>query len=270
MLIGNLLLLKNDYFSSLQASSLQYWDGAFSYFVYIYVCYDKSKKLTMKILIVEDEPKLLALLKEGLENEGYEIDVAYDGQIGLKLAGNNFYDVIILDVIIPYINGFELCKLIRAKNIQVPILMLTALSSLEDKLSGFDAGADDYLPKPFEFKELLARIKVLLKRTTGIIQNSNTITIADLELDIDKKMAKRGDKMIELTSKEFFLLEYLMKNKGRVLSRLDIAEKVWDLDFDTTTNIIDVYINILRKKIDRDFEQKLIQTRKGLGYCIDL
>ena len=224
----------------------------------------------MRILIIEDDKRIAASLSKGLKVEGFAVDLAYDGMTGEELAKINLYDVIILDVIIPYINGFELCKLIRAKNIQVPILMLTALSSLEDKLSGFDAGADDYLPKPFEFKELLARIKVLLKRTTGIIQNSNTITIADLELDIDKKMAKRGDKMIELTSKEFFLLEYLMKNKGRVLSRLDIAEKVWDLDFDTTTNIIDVYINILRKKIDRDFEQKLIQTRKGLGYCIDL
>ena len=224
----------------------------------------------MKILIVEDEPKLMSILKEGLETEGYEIDIAYDGQIGGKMAVKNYYDVIILDLIIPYVNGLELCKLIRNSNSNVPILMLTALASIEDKIAGFDAGADDYLAKPFEFKELLARVKALLKRSTGVIQNSNTIKLGDLELDLDKKSAKRGEKIIDLTSKEFFLLEYLMKNKGKVLSRVDIAENVWDIDFDTTTNIIDVYINILRKKIDKDFEPKLIQTRKGLGYFIDL
>jgi two-component system copper resistance phosphate regulon response regulator CusR len=147
--------------------------------------------------------------------------------------------------------------------------MLTALGTTEDKVTGFNAGADDYLVKPFEFQELLARIKSLTKRTSGIIQTSNLIKVADLVLDIDKKVAIRGDNKIELTAKEFALLEYLIKNKGRVVSRADIAEKVWDITFDTGTNIVDVYINILRKKIDKDFEKKLIHTRIGLGYSLD-
>jgi two-component system, OmpR family, copper resistance phosphate regulon response regulator CusR len=236
--------------------------GVLHIFVFKIVC-------PMKILIIEDEPKLVSILREGLENDGFETEVAYDGQIGERLAVKNFYDLIILDVILPYINGLELCKSIRKSNISVPILMLTALASTDDKVAGFDAGADDYLAKPFEFKELLARVRALLKRATGIIQHSNSIKIADLELDLDKKTALRGGYSIDLTSKEFFLLEYLMRNKGRVLSRVDIAEKVWDIDFDANTNIIDVYINILRKKIDKDFETKLIHTRKGLGYYID-
>lgn len=223
----------------------------------------------MKILVIEDEPKLVSILKEGLENDSFEVDIAFDGQIGEKLALRNSYDLIILDIIIPYKNGIELCRTIRSSNNSVPIIMLTALSSIEDKLTGFDAGADDYLAKPFELKELMARVKALVKRSSGIIQSSNSIKMGDLELDLDKKIAKRDNRIIELSSKEFHLLEYLMRNKGRVLSRTDIAEKVWDLDFDTNTNIIEVYINILRKKIDKDFDKKLIQTRKGLGYFID-
>ncbi len=223
----------------------------------------------MKLLIVEDEPKVVDFLKKGLEEQGYEIEVAYDGQMGEKLALRNKYDVILIDVVLPFINGYELCKRIRERKQQTPILMLTALGTTEDKVTGFDAGADDYLVKPFEFKELLARIKSLTKRTSGIIQTSNLIKVADLELDIDKKAALRGNKKIELTAKEFALLEFLMRNKGRVVSRTDIAEKVWDITFDTGTNIVDVYINILRKKIDKDFDKKLIHTRIGLGYSLD-
>jgi two-component system copper resistance phosphate regulon response regulator CusR len=223
----------------------------------------------MKLLIVEDEPKVVEFLKKGLEEQGYEIDVAYDGQMGEKLALRNTYDVIIIDIVLPFINGYELCRHIRESKQQIPILMLTALGTTEDKITGFDAGADDYLVKPFEFQELLARIKSLTKRTSGIIQTSNLIKVADLILDIDKKVAIRGDKKIELTAKEFALLEYLIRNKGRVVSRADIAEKVWDITFDTGTNIVDVYINILRKKIDKDFEKKLIHTRIGLGYSLD-
>jgi two-component system copper resistance phosphate regulon response regulator CusR len=226
-------------------------------------------KNTMKLLIVEDEPKVVDFLKKGLEEQGYEIEVAYDGQMGEKLALRNTYDVIIIDVVLPFINGYELCRRIRESKQQIPILMLTALGTTEDKVTGFDAGADDYLVKPFEFQELLARIKSLTKRTSGIIQTSNLIKVADLILDIDKKVAIRGDKKIELTAKEFALLEYLIKNKGRVVSRADIAEKVWDITFDTGTNIVDVYINIIRKKIDKDFEKKLIHTRIGLGYSLD-
>ncbi len=224
---------------------------------------------SVKILVIEDEPKVVAFLKKGLEEQGYDIEVAYDGLLGEKLASKNCFDLIILDVIIPHINGIDLCKKLRDKNIQTPILMLTALGTTDDKVEGFDAGADDYLVKPFEFKELLARIKALTKRSSGIIQNSNTLKLAGLELDLNKKVAKRDGKVIELTAKEFSLLEYFMKNKGKVVSRADISEKVWNIDFDTGTNVVDVYVNILRKKIDKDFSSKLIHTRIGMGYIFD-
>jgi two-component system copper resistance phosphate regulon response regulator CusR len=223
----------------------------------------------MKILLVEDEPKVVKFIKKGLEEHGYETEVAYDGQMGERLALKGNYDLIILDIILPHLNGYELCKRIREQSVQVPVLMLTALGTTDDKISGFDVGADDYLVKPFEFAELLARIKALAKRSTGLLQTSNLIKIADLELDLDKKSAKRGDKNIELTAKEFALLKFLMKNKGKVISRAEIAEKVWDITFDTGTNVVDVYINILRKKIDKDFEHKLIHTRIGLGYSMN-
>lgn len=223
----------------------------------------------MKILLVEDEPKLVDFLKKGLEEQDYNMDIAYDGQMGERLALKGSYDVILLDVVLPYINGYELCKRIREKNQRVPIIMLTALGTTNDKITGFDAGADDYLVKPFEFKELLARIKALTKRSSGIIQTQNTIKISDLELNQDKKVALRAGKLIELTAKEFGLLEFLMKNKGRVVSRPEIAEKIWDIKFDTGTNVVDVYINILRKKIDKDSEHKLIHTKIGLGYFLD-
>jgi two-component system copper resistance phosphate regulon response regulator CusR len=220
----------------------------------------------MKLLIVEDEPKVGQFLQKGLQESGFEADLVYDGEMGKKYALRNTYDAIILDVIVPMINGIELCKQIREEKPNVPILMLTALGTTEDKITGFDAGADDYLLKPFEFVELLARIKALVKRGTNTIETSNKLKIADLELDLNKKVAERGGKTIELTSKEFNLLEYFMRNKGRVLSRSQINEKVWELDFDTGTNVIDVYVNILRKKIDKDFDKKLIQTKVGMGY----
>ncbi len=223
----------------------------------------------MKLLIVEDEPKLVSLLKEGFEMEGFEVDFAYDGQIAEMKINRNSYDIIILDIIIPYINGLELCAKIRERDSNVPVIMLTAMSTTDDKLAGFDAGADDYLGKPFEFKELLARVNVLIKRTSGMVRRTNNLKISDLELDLDRKVAIRSGKTIELTSKEYQLLEYLMRNKGKVLSRVDIAEKVWEVDFDTNTNVIDVYITILRKKIDRDFDPKLIHTKIGLGYYLD-
>lgn len=223
----------------------------------------------MKILVVEDEVNVAGFLKKGLEEQDYSVDLAYDGQIGEKLALRNEYDLLLLDVILPIINGYELCKRIREAKPQVPILMLTALGATDDKVSGFDSGADDYLVKPFEFAELLARIRALIKRSKGLVQTSTIIKVADLELNLDKKTAKRGNNDIELTAKEFALLEFLMKNKGRVVSRTDIAEKVWDITFDTGTNIVDVYINILRKKLDKDFEKKLIHTRIGLGYSFN-
>ena len=223
----------------------------------------------MKILLIEDEPQVVEFLKKGLTEKGYEIEVAYDGNMGERLASKENIGLIILDVILPNINGYELCKKIREKGIQVPVLMLTALGTTDDKITGFDSGADDYLVKPFEFDELLARIKALTKRSSGIFQTSKVIKIADLSLDFNKKSATRSDKNIDLTGKEFELLKFLMKNKGRVLSRVELAEEVWDITFDTGTNVVDVYISILRKKIDRDFDQKLIHTKVGLGYYID-
>jgi two-component system copper resistance phosphate regulon response regulator CusR len=222
-----------------------------------------------KILVVEDEPKVASFLKQGLQEQGFDVDIAYDGYTGKKMASENQYLVIILDIIIPFINGIELCRQIRENQKQVPILMLTALGTVEDKLNGFDAGADDYLVKPFEFKELVARIRALSKRTNAINIASSVIRAFDLELDLDKKQAKRGNKTIELTAKEYALLEFFMRNKGRVLSRAEISQKVWDIHFDTGTNVVDVYVNILRKKIDRDFDNKLIHTRFGLGYIFN-
>lgn len=222
----------------------------------------------MKVLIVEDEPKLAAFVKKGLEEQAWEVDVAFDGQMGSSLALSNSYDVIVLDVNLPKINGFELANLLRRENLRTPILMLTALGTLNDKISGFDAGADDYLVKPFEFQELIIRLRALQKRNSESGPTSNVLKIADLELDLNERIARRGGHRIELTAKEFGLLEYFIRNKGRVVSRVDIAEKVWDIHFDTGTNTIDVYVNFLRKKIDKEFEHKLIHTVVGMGYIM--
>ena len=221
----------------------------------------------MNILVVEDEPKVVMFLKQGLEEHHNEVDFAYDGMIGRKMAFKNSYDIIILDINLPYMNGLELCREIRTHS-NVPILMLTALGEMDDKLQGFDSGADDYLVKPFEFRELMARIKSLTKRATGIVQTSHTLKVADLELNLDKRSVTRGGKSIELTAKEFALLEYFIRNRGRVVSRSEIAENVWDINFETGTNTIDVYVNFLRKKIDKDHEVKLIHTQIGAGYIL--
>ena len=220
----------------------------------------------MKILLVEDEPKLAQTIKKGIEENGFDVDIAFDGMTGKSLALQNKYDLLIFDVIVPHINGIELCKIIRQSKPKVPILLLTALGTTDDKLNGFDSGADDYLVKPFEFKELIARIKSLIRRNTSLEEPNQVIKVANLELNLTEKIAIRDGKKIELTARE--LLEYLMKNRGRVLSRLDVSENVWDINFDTGTNVIDVYINILRKKIDKEFEPKLIHTRVGMGYVL--
>jgi two-component system, OmpR family, copper resistance phosphate regulon response regulator CusR len=222
-----------------------------------------------KILIVEDEPKIADTLKFGLTENGYYVEVAYDGNIGYRLFQSHTYNLVLLDINVPGINGYELSKLIRAKNQHIPIIMLTALSSLNDKVEGYDSGADDYLVKPFEFKELLLKIRVVLKRTME--QNvavGTVLNAADLEMNLDSKEVRRGDTVINLTAKEFQLLEYLMQNKNRVVSRADLAINVWDIDFDTNTNVIDVYINYLRNKVDKPFEKKLIQTHVGMGYIL--
>ncbi len=220
----------------------------------------------MKIIIIEDEPRVASFIKEGLEEKGYQTEVAYDGLSGEKSALEPGNDLVILDLIIPGKSGIEVCKSIKSGNPDLPVLMLTALGTTADKVTGFDAGADDYLVKPFDFPELLARIKSLLKRKTAASPQSESLKVADLELDLRRMVAIRGGRVIELTAKEFALLEYFMRNKGRVLSRVDISEKVWEITYNTGTNVVEVYVNILRKKIDRDFEPKLIHTRIGLGY----
>jgi len=222
-----------------------------------------------KILIVEDEKKIADTLKFGLTENGYYVEVAYDGNIGYRLFQSHNFNLVLLDINVPNINGYELSKLIRARNQHIPIIMLTALSSINDKIEGYDSGADDYLVKPFEFKELLLKIRVLLKRTMD--QNivvGTVLKAADLEMNLDSKEVKRGNTVINLTAKEFQLLQYLMQNKNRVVSRADLAINVWDIDFDTNTNVIDVYINYLRNKVDKPFEKKLIQTHVGMGYIL--
>ncbi len=220
------------------------------------------------ILIIEDEFKVAQFIKRGLEENDFDAEIAYDGFTGERMILSKEYDLIILDINLPMKNGFELCKVIRNTNAKVPVLMLTALSSTDDKLMGFDIGADDYMVKPFEFKELLARIKALLKRSKFTDSYKNVLKVADLVLDNNAKTVKRGSTIIELTAKEFLLLDYLMRNKGRVVSRVEIAEKIWDITFDTGTNIIDVYVNFLRKKIDKNFSPKLIHTVIGMGYVL--
>jgi DNA-binding response OmpR family regulator len=220
----------------------------------------------MKILIVEDEPKVAFFIKKGLEESQYDAEIAYDGITAEKLASQYKYNLYILDIIIPGINGIDLCKKLKKLNPGIPVLMLTALGTTEDKLTGFDAGANDYLVKPFEFRELLARVKVLMKTVNQQHETAKKLMIGDLELDLDKKIACRGNSHIDLTAKEFSLLEYFMRNTGRVLSRNDIAEKVWDISFDFSTNVVDVYVNFLRKKIDKGFNKKLIHTKVGFGY----
>lgn len=221
-----------------------------------------------KILVVEDEPKISKMIQRGLERSGFTIETAFDGMIGKSMALSSTYNLIILDINIPYINGIDLCKQIRDYNKNIPILFLTAFGTLDFKEKGFNAGADDYLQKPFEFKELLLRINALLKRATHSPLPSNIISIADLEINRESKTVIRNGITIELTSKEYLLLEFLVINKGKVVSRVDIAEKIWDRTFDSGTNIIDVYINILRKKIDKDSPVKLIHTKINLGYFL--
>jgi two-component system copper resistance phosphate regulon response regulator CusR len=220
----------------------------------------------MKILIVEDEKKVASFIKKGLEENNYDAQIAYDGETAEKLARSEKFDLFILDIIIPGINGLDLCKKLKRINSNLPVLMLTALGTTDDKIEGFEAGANDYLVKPFEFRELLARVKVLLKKPGQSDGRSNSIVIGDVELDLEKKVVRRGSSYIDLTAKEFSLLEYFMRNSGRVLSRIDIAEKVWDINFDFGTNVVDVYVNFLRKKIDKGHNKKMIHTRVGFGY----
>lgn len=220
----------------------------------------------MKILLVEDEERLASFIRKGISAEGYEVTVAYDGRTGLSLFRKDIYDIIILDVNLPQLNGFELCRLVRSENEDVPVLMLTALDSMADKSDGFNAGADDYLAKPFEFQELLLRLRALTRRNG--FKQKQILRLADLELNLDTKTVTRAGKRIDLTTREYSLMEYLMLNKGKTISRVDISERVWSLNFDSNTNVIDVYISYLRKKIDKDFSPKLLHTIVGMGYVL--
>jgi two-component system copper resistance phosphate regulon response regulator CusR len=221
----------------------------------------------IRILIVEDEQRLAEILKKQFEDSGFSIEIAYDGYVGKQFVEKNAYDLIILDINLPLINGYDLCKEIRKSNSRIPIIMLTALGTVDNKMAGFNLGADDYVIKPFDFRELLARVNVFLKRSDSTTL-SNKLRIANLELDLNTKTVSRSQKKIDLTAKECLLLETFLKNKDRILTREFIIEQVWGLDFDPSTNIIDVYINYLRKKIDKDFEPKLIHTKFGFGfYC---
>lgn len=222
----------------------------------------------MKILLVEDEPNLLSILKKGLAEKNFDVSAALDGTTALAMLESNVFDVVVLDVMLPDVNGIEICRRLRAAGNFVPVLMLTALDSSENIVTGLNAGADDYMAKPFKFSELEARINALARRAQQKQTPPETITVEDLEIDRIAKTVKRGNDNILLTAKEFRLLYYLAKNSGIILSREQILDNVWNINFDMNTNVVDVYINYLRKKIDKPYDTKLIHTIKGLGYVI--
>jgi len=222
----------------------------------------------IKILLIEDEPKTVQSLKQGLEENNYDVSIAYDGHIGKQLALAHTYQLIVSDIIIPGINGLDLCRELRSLGIQTPILMLTALSTTDDKLNGFEAGADDYLPKPFDFKEFLARVKALIKRSNQTILDAQVLKFADLEMDLNSSLVSRAGQMIHLTSKEFQLLEYFLRNQEKVISKAEIAENIWEVEDENSSNLIEVYVNYLRKKVDKGFSTKLIHTQFGMGYIL--
>lgn len=218
----------------------------------------------MRVLVVEDNPKMASAIQRGLCENGFAADVSHSGFEGEDLAAAGNYDVILLDLMLPDRDGVEVCRNLRRRCVATPIIMLTALSSTDDKVSGLDSGADDYITKPFEFEELLARVRSILRR--GEATEGRTLTCEDLELDLYTRTAARKGEKVELSNKEFALLEYLMRNPNRVLSRTQIGEKVWDMNFEPSSNVIDVYISALRKKLDRDHDIPLIHTIKGAGY----
>jgi heavy metal response regulator len=220
----------------------------------------------MRLLVVEDEKKVSSFIRKGLEEEGFAVDVASDGETGLQMALDRVHDLIILDIQLPKMDGLGILHELRREKVTTPVLLLTVRVTIEDKVLGLDAGADDYLTKPFAFQELVARVRALLRRRTD--GKPAALQVANLTLDPARRTVFRGDRKIDLTTKEFALLDYFMRNPGRVLTRTMIAEHVWDYDFDSTTNVIDVYVNYLRKKIDPDQEQKLIQTIRGVGYML--
>ncbi len=222
----------------------------------------------MELLIIEDDIRVSELLKRAMEAEGCSVTLAHDGMTGFDLATTKAFDLVILDVILPKMDGITLCKELRKYKSNIPILMLTALGTTDDKVEGLDSGADDYMVKPFEIRELFARTRVLLKRYQKSEESVQHLRYADLEMDLKAKVVTRNGSEINLTPKEFNLLEYMLRNPERVLSRMEISEEVWDTHFDTGTNFIDVYINYLRKKIDKGYDNKLIHTKSGMGFYL--
>jgi len=220
----------------------------------------------LRILVVDDEQNIANYLKKGLQESGYVVDVAFDGEEAFYFTSINDYDLILLDIMIPKLNGIEVCKKLRNANNKSYIILVTAKDKTEDKVIGLDAGADDYITKPFAFAELLARVRAVLRR--GSEDKDSILKVKDLEVNLLNREVKRGNLLIELTSKEFSLLEYFLRNKNLVLTRTMISERVWNIDFFTDTNVIDVYVNHLRKKIDKDFKEKLIHTVRGVGYIL--
>ncbi|NOX97941.1 MAG: response regulator transcription factor [Nitrospirae bacterium] len=220
----------------------------------------------MRILLVEDEKKVASFIKRGLKEKGYAVDVSYDGEEGLFMAESNPYDLIVLDIMLPGENGIVICRQLRKKKVNVPVLMLTARDEVEDKISGLDSGADDYLTKPFAFGEFLARVRALIRRKNNV--KTTKLRVADLELDQLTHKARRAGREIELTGTEYALLEYLMLNADQVVTRTMISEHVWNYDFDSFSNVINVYINYLRKKVDAGFDKKLIHSLRGTGYML--
>ena len=221
-----------------------------------------------KILIVEDELKVAAFISKGLNTQNLSNDIASTGAQAINLFNKNNYDLVILDIGLPDMSGLNVCEHIRKNNQTIPILMLTAMGNLSDKLSGFEVGTNDYMIKPFDFMELLVRVKSLLQFSKLVSKKNDSIQISDLELDLNEKVARRAGKEIQLTAREFNLLEFLMLNKGKVVSKTELAERVWDINFDTRTNFVEVYINYIRKKVDKGFSNKLIHTVVGMGYMI--
>lgn len=223
----------------------------------------------MKILLIDDEAKIIQSLKKGLEESGMEVELAFDGESGKTLAEHNTYNVIVSDIIMPKVNGYELVRFLRAKGNETPILLLSALDAIDEKVVGLESGADDYLSKPFAFQELLARIKALDRRNVGKSAN-NVLKYADIELNMDTRQFYRGGQKIDLTPKEYALIEYFLRNPERVIPKAELAEKVWEIDFVTNTNVIEVYMNYLRNKMDKGYDKKLIQTQFGVGYMLML
>lgn len=222
----------------------------------------------MNLLLVEDEPNVVSVISRGLKDEGFTVSIAPDGNVGKKMALENTFDIIVLDIMLPGINGLELCKIIKEHKSATPVMMLTALGTTENVVNGLDNGADDYLIKPFKFAELFARIRNLLRIYSGVTTQDQMINIADLEINLSAKTVKRNQQEIILTATEYRLLEFMAKNKSKILSRIDILENVWDIDFNLGTNVVDVYVNYLRKKVDKNSAQKLIHTAVGLGYVL--